>query len=553
MQDFSKVDLHRKKDPDKKSQETLLQKEKSFTPAPSAIGPVPIQKKPNLLQKMQDLPEEARSEKLQPNALQKIQRKLSDREVPTQNITSQKMPAEIQAKMENSFGADFSNVSIHQGDQAGAINAKAFTQGNDIHFAPGQYDPQSRQGQELLGHELTHVVQQRQGRVQGTTQLKGVSINDNTSLEQEADKMGEKAASSSNKTPASFLSRSHNGSSVVQKKDSLDIQDALNWYKNKGKNVVYSDELASDLYKSAGSSYKALYESVLSEKSINENFVRLVAAAQTSLKVQVDGKHGKITSSSLNTFRTGGEHGIDYARLFKDKKLDIGIAVGQQFDWEAKKIIAYLSEAGFKEKSTSDSKNTYTAKISYKTPGDNTAGNIDIDVNVELTWGEKMDAKSAYTDFLANKEVSIYSGHARYGTGPDFDEKDQTSGNFVIGKGYDQHMNEILKDNKNDLKEMSKAGKFDMNSYQLWFFNACSSQNYMDEVRGDHVTDKSGNKKSQANLRFIGSKDTIHTDALPMLKSIIEMKNMEEILKTMNAYETKITGKKKQGGYFYAD
>ena len=45
------------------------------------------------------------------------------------------------------------------------IGAQAYTTGSDIHFAPGQYDPHSPAGQEVLGHELWHVVQQKEGRV----------------------------------------------------------------------------------------------------------------------------------------------------------------------------------------------------------------------------------------------------------------------------------------------------------------------------------------------------------------------------------------------------
>ncbi|QHT70508.1 DUF4157 domain-containing protein [Rhodocytophaga rosea] len=97
--------------------------------------------------------------------------------------------------MGGAFGADFSDVNIHQGEQATQVGALAFAQGNDIHFAPGQYDPQSQRGQELLGHELTHVVQQRQGRVQPTTQAGGLPVNDDHSLEAEADEMGKRAVS----------------------------------------------------------------------------------------------------------------------------------------------------------------------------------------------------------------------------------------------------------------------------------------------------------------------------------------------------------------------
>jgi hypothetical protein len=103
------------------------------------------------------------------------------------------MPGDVRGKMEAAFGTDFSQVRIHEGPQAEAVGAQAYTQGTNIHFAPGQYQPGSRRGQELLGHELTHVVQQSQGRVQATVQASGVDINDDASLEREADEMGARA------------------------------------------------------------------------------------------------------------------------------------------------------------------------------------------------------------------------------------------------------------------------------------------------------------------------------------------------------------------------
>ncbi len=104
------------------------------------------------------------------------------------------MPAPVQAKMESAFGADFSSVRIHEGQAATELGAAAYTQGRDIHFAPGQYDPGSTAGQELLGHELAHVVQQSEGRVQPTVQGKGVFLGEDSALEQEADARGARAA-----------------------------------------------------------------------------------------------------------------------------------------------------------------------------------------------------------------------------------------------------------------------------------------------------------------------------------------------------------------------
>lgn len=82
----------------------------------------------------------------------------------------QELPADVRARMENAFGADFRDVRIHTDAAAGAlaqrINARAFTTGNDVFFNQGQFQPRTPSGLGLLGHELTHVVQQR-GRTGG--------------------------------------------------------------------------------------------------------------------------------------------------------------------------------------------------------------------------------------------------------------------------------------------------------------------------------------------------------------------------------------------------
>jgi hypothetical protein len=109
------------------------------------------------------------------------------------------MPAATQAKMESAFGTDFSAVRVHTGSQlATALGALAATQGNDIHFAPGTYQPTSVGGQQLLGHELAHVVQQRAGRVPVLQRKNagdsGITLNVDRALEAEADEMGLRAA-----------------------------------------------------------------------------------------------------------------------------------------------------------------------------------------------------------------------------------------------------------------------------------------------------------------------------------------------------------------------
>jgi len=128
-----------------------------------------------------------------------VQRKTSDAVLgaPTVAIPTragQALEPSVQAGMEQAFRANFSAVRVHEGEHVPAVGALAYTQGADIHFAPGQYDPSSTRGRELLGHELTHVVQQAEGRVGAPTQAKGVTINADAALETEADDLGARAA-----------------------------------------------------------------------------------------------------------------------------------------------------------------------------------------------------------------------------------------------------------------------------------------------------------------------------------------------------------------------
>lgn len=97
------------------------------------------------------------------------------------------LPAQLRAGAEALSGLDLSGVRVHRNsDKPAQLQALAYAQGNDIHLGPGQ--------EQHLPHEAWHVVQQAQGRVQATRQLKeGVPVNDDAGLESEADAMGERA------------------------------------------------------------------------------------------------------------------------------------------------------------------------------------------------------------------------------------------------------------------------------------------------------------------------------------------------------------------------
>jgi len=84
-----------------------------------------------------------------------------------QRSSGQPLAPETRSFMEGRFGSDFGDVRVHTDQAAFAsarvLRAAAYTIGSDIGFAPGKYQPGTTDGLRLLGHELTHVVQQRQG------------------------------------------------------------------------------------------------------------------------------------------------------------------------------------------------------------------------------------------------------------------------------------------------------------------------------------------------------------------------------------------------------
>ncbi|NHN24915.1 DUF4157 domain-containing protein [Flavobacterium jejuense] len=97
------------------------------------------------------------------------------------------LPDNLKSGIENLSGHAMDDVKVHyNSDKPAQLNAHAYAQGSEIHLASGQ--------EKHLPHEAWHVVQQKQGRVKPTMQMKGkVNVNDDTGLEKEADVMGAKA------------------------------------------------------------------------------------------------------------------------------------------------------------------------------------------------------------------------------------------------------------------------------------------------------------------------------------------------------------------------
>ncbi|WP_082461518.1 eCIS core domain-containing protein [Pedobacter sp. PACM 27299] len=125
-----------------------------------------------------------------------VQRKLQDvasafkQQSVAQKSNRTGLPDQLKSGIENLSGLSMDDVNVHYNSSKPAqLQAHAYAQGTEIHLAAGQ--------EKHLPHEAWHVVQQKQGRVKATVQMKGIGVNNDKTLEHEADVMGAKAIQSS--------------------------------------------------------------------------------------------------------------------------------------------------------------------------------------------------------------------------------------------------------------------------------------------------------------------------------------------------------------------
>jgi hypothetical protein len=127
-----------------------------------------------------------------------MQARLDATVTPSEPATSPSVPQGaalepgVRSHFERAFDADLSSVRVGESSDVGAHGAQAFAHGDQIAMRPGAYDPASPGGMDLLGHELTHVLQQRAGRVSAPQGKSG--FHQDPALEHEADALGARAA-----------------------------------------------------------------------------------------------------------------------------------------------------------------------------------------------------------------------------------------------------------------------------------------------------------------------------------------------------------------------
>lgn len=159
----------------------------------------------------------------------------------TLRASGRSLDGPFRARAESFLGADLSQVRVHTdraaAESARAVQAHAYTSGSDIVFDRGRYDTASRDGQQRLAHELTHVVQQQRGPVAGAV-ADGLKISDPSDrFEREADEVARafvtgKSSGSKDATGAKELQRSAGNraaSRLVQRDGTVEpqLRDAL--------------------------------------------------------------------------------------------------------------------------------------------------------------------------------------------------------------------------------------------------------------------------------------------------------------------------------------
>ena len=152
---------------------------------------------------------------------------------PPQNRTG--LPDALKNGIESLSGLAMDDVHVHYNSSRPAqLQALAYTQGTDIHVGPGQ--------ERHLPHEAWHVVQQKQGRVQPTTQVADKAVNDSPLLEREADAMGKAShnigCGCSNCSPGVNSSLAKSPPATIQPKSRLNLYSNTNHQKITQKKVV---------------------------------------------------------------------------------------------------------------------------------------------------------------------------------------------------------------------------------------------------------------------------------------------------------------------------
>lgn len=148
------------------------------------------------------------------------------------NSAGRPLDEPVRADMESRLGHDFNDVRVHDDGAAHAsaasVNAHAYTVGSHVVFQRDAYDPSSAAGQQTLAHELTHVVQQRSGPVDGTSAGGGIAVSDPSDrFEREASATAERVMAGPAPTPPAVQRSADEAPLGIQREDGEEEEEPL--------------------------------------------------------------------------------------------------------------------------------------------------------------------------------------------------------------------------------------------------------------------------------------------------------------------------------------
>lgn len=245
------------------------------------------------------------------------------------------------------------------------------------------------------------------------------------------------------------------------------------------------------------------------------------------------------------------EHYFDYERLFADGYLDVTIAIGYDEGGShtdnLASVQAWMTSHSFElvpAQTGRPMQYRVRRDVTYPTShGTRMTREVIVRVNV-ITPGA--GAARQFGQALADSEVTLYAGHARRGIGPDFDPDNSPAENFVIGVASALHasgraiepsqveQHHYVINRVNDLEQMTARGEFNREQYRIWFFNACTTLAYFDEIRGGILPAS----MDRSSLDLMGTRDPMPLiaempETLAMLDGILAAQTMEEITRSM--------------------
>ena len=308
------------------------------------------------------------------------------------------LPNTLKSGMESNTGIDLSDVKVHYNSpEPSQLNAHAFAKGNNIHLAPGQ--------SKHLPHELGHVVQQKEGRVKPNNSVNGEQINDDSTLENEATKLGNDALNSPSDSTAAEDKNIVKTTQLVSqlKGDTIETTSEIS---NTGNDAIQGGIKAAEASGAIKATEGASFET-------GGLFDGLFAAKDSILEAREAYRSGKI-ADGVNSLASFGKSITNFVELGEKAQ---GIDRGEFWPGVGAGIDAFKSAiAVFK------SINAISAVAKFQTHGESVLEEEEKKIVAEAGRRAKIKLGEGIFDFLRHLTACIGSFA---GGGPAFDAADK--------------------------------------------------------------------------------------------------------------------------------